>query len=164
MVADALCHAVDEYFDGNCNKISIGVNGNLLTLRYNAGISLEVSHNLTKAECIMTKIGACSNEKKHLEVGKEFCLLGMATINAVADKCEVNTICNKKSGHLMFEKGYTTLTEITSCESSEDFTKISFEMSKEIFGDSTFEMNDLQSRLNSLRERLPDLKMELYKL
>lgn len=164
LVADALCHAVDEYFDGNCTEISIGINGNLLTIEYNAGMSLEISHNSTKAECIMTKIGACSNEKKHLEVGEEFCLLGMATINAVADQCELNTIWNKQSGHLIFEKGYTTSTEIISSDEPENSTKIRFEMSKEIFGDSTFEMNDLQSRLDSLRERLPNLKMELYKL
>lgn len=164
LVLDALCHAVDEYFDDHCNEISIGIEGNRMVIEYNAGMSLEISHGLTKAECIMTKIGACSNEKKHLEVGAEFCHLGMATINAATEKCEVNTVCNRQSGHLIFEKGHTIFTEITSGDHTEDFTKISFEMSKEIFGDLTFDINDLQSRINILKEKLPNLKMGLYKL
>lgn len=164
LVSDALCHAVDEYFDDNCSKISIGINGNLIIIEYDAGMSLEISHELTKAECIMTRIGACSNEKKHLEVGTEFCHLGMATINAVTDRCEINTICNQQSGHLVFENGYTVSTEIASVNDTENFTKIRFEMSKEIFGDLIFEINDLQLIINELKEKLPNLKMELYKL
>lgn len=164
LVLDALCHAVDEYFDHNCNEISIGIDKNLMVIEYDAGMSLEISHGLTRAECIMTKIGACSNEKKHLEVGAEFCHLGMATINAVTDRCEVNTICDQQSGHLVFEKGYTVLTEVTPGENAKDFTKISFEMSRDIFGDSIFEINDLQARINLLKEKLPNLKLELYKL
>jgi DNA gyrase subunit B len=27
LVLDALCHAVDEYFDDHCNEISIGIEG-----------------------------------------------------------------------------------------------------------------------------------------
>jgi hypothetical protein len=34
------------------------------------------------------------------------------------------------------------------------FTKISFKMSKEIFGDLTFDINDFQSRINILKEKL----------
>ncbi len=51
----------------------------------------------------MTKIGACSNEKKHLEAGNEFCRIGMAAINAASEKCELVTICNKQKGHFTFE-------------------------------------------------------------
>jgi DNA gyrase/topoisomerase IV subunit B len=65
---------------------------------------------------------------------------------------------------LIFEKGHAIFTEITSGDHTEDFTKISFEMSKEIFGDLTFDINDLQSRINILKEKLPNLKMGLYKL
>ncbi|MCC3215251.1 hypothetical protein LIV57_08175 [Chryseobacterium sp. X308] len=164
LVSDSLCHAVDEYFDGICNEISIRINGNIMVIEYNAGMSLETSNGLTKAECIMTKIGACSNEKKHLEVGAEFCHLGMATVNAVTDKCEVKTIWNKKQGYFIFEKGYTTFKEILTSKNSKDSTQISFEMSKGIFGELEFEWEDLQLRLNSLREKLPNLKIELYKL
>lgn len=84
LVFGSLCHAIDEYFDENCSEIIINAVGNSLKIEYNAGMSLEKSRDLTTAECIMTKIGACSNEKKHLEVGDEFCRVGMAIINAVS--------------------------------------------------------------------------------
>lgn len=112
----------------------------------------------------MTKLMACKNEKKHLEVGQEYCLLGIATINAVSERCELNTIWNKQKGYFIFEKGNTFLREISSAETSQNFTRISFEMSKVIFGDLKFEWEDLQLKLSSLKEKLPQLKMELYKL
>jgi len=163
LVFGALCHSVDEYFDGNCSEININVNHKLLKVEYNAGMSLEKSWDLTKAECIMTKIGACSNEKKHLEVGDKFCNVGMATINAISEKCELITIYNKQKAHFIFEKGYTVFKDISANEITEESTTINFEMSKEIFGDFIFELNDLQLKLNLLKEKLPNLEIKLYK-
>lgn len=164
LVFGSLCHTIDEYFDENCSEIIINAVGNSLKIEYNAGMSLEKSHDLTIAECIMTKIGACSNEKKHLEVGDEFCRVGMAIINAVSEKCELKTIFSRQEGHFIFEKGKTVSKEIIKTDNSEDFTTISFEISKEIFGDSVFELNDLQLKLNALKERLPNLKIETNNL
>ncbi len=63
LVFGSLCHAIDEYFDNIYDEIFVYVDKNSLKIKYNAGMSLEKSWDLTKAECIMTKIGACSNEK-----------------------------------------------------------------------------------------------------
>lgn len=164
LVADMLCHAVDEYFDNNCDKITIGIKDNLLLVEYNAGMSLEVSHGLTRAERIMTKIFACSNEKKHLKLGGEFCFIGLTTINAAAERCELKTNWNKQRGHFIFENGSTVFNEISPDDVSEESTKISFRMSREIFGELKFEWTDLQQRLDILSEKLPNLKIELYKL
>jgi DNA gyrase subunit B len=163
LVFGALCHAFDEYFNNNCNEITVNADGNSFNIKYNAGMSLEKSWDLTKAECIMTKIGACSNEKKHLEVGDEFCRVGMTTINAVSEKCELKTIWNKQKGYFIFEKGKTIFKEISETNISEDCTIISFKIGEELFGDSIFELNDIQLKINSLKERLPNLKIELDK-
>ncbi|MCS3528854.1 hypothetical protein [Chryseobacterium sp. JUb7] len=163
LVFESLCHAIDEYFDDNCTEIIINANGNLLNIEYNAGMSLDKSWDLTKAECIMTKIGACSNEKKHLEVGDEFCRVGMATINAVSEKCELKTIWNKRKAHFIFEKGKTIFREISEADISEDSTTISFEIDKEIFENSVFELNELQLKINSLKDRLPSLEIKFNK-
>ncbi|WP_295212352.1 hypothetical protein [uncultured Chryseobacterium sp.] len=161
LVFGALCHAIDEYFDNNCSEIIVNAKSNSLLVKYNAGMSLDKSWALTKAECIMTKIGACSNEKKHLEVGDEFCRVGMTVINAVSDRCELKTVWNKKSGHFIFGRGKTVFREISETDSSEDFTTISFEINGEIFGDSIFDQNELQLKIIELKTRLPDLKIEL---
>lgn len=163
LVFGALCHAIDEYFDGNCNGIVINANEKSLSVEYNAGMALEKSWDLTKAECIMTKIGACSNEKKHLEVGDEFCHVGMTAINAVSEKCELITIYHKQKGHFIFEKGHTVSKEILASEIVENSTKINFAISPNIFDDFIFEINDLQLKLNSLKEKLPNLEIKLYK-
>lgn len=163
IILGAVCHAIDEYFDGNCNEIIINTEAMSFTVKYNAGMSLEKSHDLTKAECIMTKIGACSNEKKHLEAGDEFCRIGMAAINAASEKCELVTICNKQKGHFIFENGKTVFREIVKTEVSEEFTTISFKINKEIFRDFTFELNDLRLKINILRAQLPGMKLEFYK-
>ncbi|WP_326983699.1 hypothetical protein VUJ46_03915 [Chryseobacterium sp. MYb264] len=164
LVFGSLCHAIDECFDNNCDEIFVYASGNSLKIKYNAGMSLENFWDLTKAECIMTKIGACSNEKKHLEVGDEFCRVGMATINAVSDKCELETSWKKQRGHFIFEKGKTVFKETSTTDISEECTMISFEINKEIFGNSVFELNDLQLKINSLKEKLPNLKIELSRL
>ncbi|GAA5102174.1 hypothetical protein GCM10023210_42890 [Chryseobacterium ginsengisoli] len=160
LVFGSLCHAIDEYFDDNCTEIIINAEKNSLNVKYNAGMSLEKSWDLTKAECIMTKIGACSNEKKHLEVGDEFCRVGMAIINTVSEKCELKTSWNKQKGYFIFEKGKIVFKEISETNILEDSTTISFEISKDIFEDSVFELNDLQLKLNSLKERLPNLEIK----
>ncbi|SDM10335.1 ATP-binding protein [Chryseobacterium taihuense] len=159
----ALCHAIDEHIDNKCDEIFIYASGNSLKIKYNAGMSLEKSLNLTKAESIMTKIGACSNEKKHLQVGHEFCHLGMAVINAASEKAELKTVWNKQNGYFLFEKGHIVLSDFSKSDFSEESTTINFEMSKEIFGDFTFELNDLQLKLNLLKEKLPNLEIKLYK-
>ena len=97
-------------------------------------------------------------------MGHEFCDVGMTPINAVSEKCELKTIWNKQKDHFIFEKGKTVFKEISETDISEESTTISFEISKEIFGDVIFQLNDLQLKLNSLREKLPNLKLELYKI
>lgn len=161
---EILCPAIDEYFDGNCSEIRLSIKENAVQIEYNAGMELREVFGTAVAENFMTKLMVCKNEKKHLEVGQEYCLLGIATINAVSERCELNTIWNKQKGHFIFEKGNTFLREISSAETSQNFTRISFEMSKVIFGDLKFEWEDLQLKLSSLKEKLPQLKMELYKL
>ncbi|MDP9959823.1 hypothetical protein [Chryseobacterium lathyri] len=161
---EIFCPAIDEYFDNNCSEIYLGIKENSIQIEYNSGMELRETYGNTVAENFMTKLMACKNEKKHLEVGKKYCLLGIATINASAERCELNTIWNKQKGYFIFENGSTVFRKISSTDSSDDFTKISFEMSKEIFGDLKFEFSDLQLRLASLKEKLPNLKMELYEL
>ena len=73
--------------------------------------------NLTYAEVIMTRVMACSNLKKHLAVGQEFCGLGMAIINFASESCKLTTLWNNKKGVFQFENGETVSKKIESYES-----------------------------------------------
>ncbi len=41
LVLEAICHALDEYLDGNCTNISIRLRNNEFSVNYDAGMELE---------------------------------------------------------------------------------------------------------------------------
>jgi len=159
---EVLCHAFDEYLDGNCSEIKITVHRDSFSVNYNAGMSLEnKGDNLTIAEMIMTKIYTCSNQKKHLEVGQEFCDLGMATINLAAEQCQLRTIWNQKKGLYIFENGETKSKHIESVGEEDNWTEIFVKPNPSIFGNLTFTSKGIKARSAIISEKLTDLKIEI---
>ena len=77
LIKQSLCHALDEYIEGNATEIHIVVNASHIVIDYNASMSLKHSKDRTcAAEIIMTKLHACRNYKKNIRseerrVGKE---------------------------------------------------------------------------------------------
>ncbi len=132
---EVLCHAFDEYFDGNCNEIELSFFLNSFSIKYNSGISIEKSkyENITKAEIIMTKIEACSNLKKHLAVGQEFCSVGMSTINFASEKCKLITVWNNLRGTFEFQNGETITKYIDAFPSEVSLTEIFVKPNKLLF-------------------------------
>lgn len=159
---EVLCHAFDEYLDGNCNEIKITVHKDSFLVSYNVGMSLESKHDdLTSAEIIMTRISACSNQKKHLEVGEEFCHLGMATINLAAEQCQLTTIWNQKKGVYTFENGETKSKHIESVEEENNGTGIFVKPNPAIFENLTFTLKGIKEKAAKINEKLTDLKIEI---
>lgn len=149
------CHAIDEYFDGNCDALKITVLNTRFSLEYNAGMSLETKRGIeyTKAEDIFTRIYACSNEKKHLEVGDEFCKIGIKAINAVSISCHLITICNGRKGSFLFEKGKTTSRKIEKIEAA-DTTHIIVELDFEVLDNLRFTADGIRNKAKQLKEKL----------
>jgi DNA gyrase subunit B len=162
IAVESLCHAIDEHIDGNCSNIEITANQLFLSLKYDAGISLESIDDISKAEAIMTKLFACKNEKKHLAVGDDFCKVGIMTVNAVSEKCELETVCSYKKGSFVFEKGKVVSKKIEDVEGKSDFTFLQFVFDKQIFGELVFDFESLDKKLNKMRLRFPDLKIKLF--
>ena len=158
---EVLCHAFDEYFDGNCNEIKLSVWENHFSIKYNAGISLSIikNENLTNAEIIMTKIGACSNLKKHLAVGQEFCSLGMATINFASKKCKLTTVWKNQKGTFEFENGEIKTKNIESLENEDSWTEIVVEPDKSLFENLKFTSKGVKGKVTEIKKRLADLNL-----
>lgn len=136
---EVLCHAFDEYFDGNCNEIELTVWNHSFSIKYNVGMSLSIRYeDVTNAEIIMTKIGACSNLKKHLAVGQEFCNLGMATINFASKNCKLTTYWKNQKGTFNFENGETKAVNIEPYETKNYSTKIFVKLNKLLFENLKF--------------------------
>jgi DNA gyrase/topoisomerase IV subunit B len=159
---EVLCHAFDEYFDGKCKKIEIAVAPGYFTVTYDAGISLKKSSGFSKAEMIMTQIWACKNQKKHIAVGEEFCRVGMATINAIAEQCELITVCGGKKGNFIFEKGRTISRSIKACKGENEFTRIMVKPDKTIFADFVFTTGGVNENLEEVRAKLKDLEIIVH--
>lgn len=158
---EVLCHAFDEYFDGNCNEIKLTIWKNSFSIKYNAGISLATvkNENLTNAEIIMTKIGACSNFKKHLAVGQEFCSLGMATINFASEKCKLTTVWQNLKGTFEFENGKLKTKSIESFESKNSWTEIIVKPNKSLFENLEFTTKGIKEKADEINKRLTDLNL-----
>ena len=156
---EVLCHAFDEYFDGNCNEIELSIWLNSFSIKYNSGMSLEKStnENISKAEIIMTKIGACSNLKKHLAVGQEFCGLGMATINFASDNCKLTTVWNNLKGTFEFKNGQTITKNIESYQSDISWTEIFVQPNNLLFDNLIFTSKGIEVKVTEIRKRLKDL-------
>ncbi|WP_298121766.1 hypothetical protein [Flavobacterium sp.] len=158
---EVLCHAFDEYFDGNCNEIELTVWINSFSVKYNTGMSLEIRKNqkISNAEFIMTKIGACSNLKKHLAVGQEFCGLGMATINFASDKCKLTTVWNNLKGTFEFKNGETLTKNIESFSSEVSYTEILVQPNNLLFENLHFTSKGIEEKSSEIKKRLKDLNL-----
>ncbi|MBX7226344.1 MAG: hypothetical protein K1X55_09960 [Chitinophagales bacterium] len=157
---EVLCHAFDEYFDGNCDEIELTVWKNSFSIKYNSGMSLEkyINENITKAEIIMTEIRACSNLKKHLAVGQEFCGLGMATINFASDKCKLTTVWNNLKGTFEFQNGKTIRKNIESFLSEVSWTEILVQPNNLLFENLHLTSKGIEEKSSEIIKRLKDLK------
>ena len=162
---EVLCHAFDEYFVGNCNEIKLRVFKDSFSVKYNVGMPLRRIENndLSYAEMIMTKLMACSNLKKHLAVGQEFCSLGMATINFASDTCQLTTVGKKNKGTFVFKNGETVTRTIEPYESEDAWTEIFVRPSKEIFDNLPFTPNGIEKKAREISNRLTGLTISIEK-
>lgn len=149
------CHAIDEYFDGNCDALKITVFQASFSLEYNAGICLDTKRGIayTKAEDIFTRMYACSNEKKHLAVGEEFCRIGVKSINAISERCELITIHNDKKGTFVFKAGKTESRKIEDIKAI-DSTKIIVNLNHQLLNNLTFTAGGIKKKADGLSQKL----------
>ncbi len=162
LIFESLCHAFDEFLEGNCKNIHITLHqNNSFTIKYDAGLSLEKlkQENLTHAEVIMTQLRACSNHKKHLSVGDEFCEIGMATINMISNQCILSTIHKNIKGEFLFRDGETISKTLTFTTALYERTIITFVPNKKIFNNLGFSIERILESKNKIKERFPNLNV-----
>lgn len=160
---EVLCHALDEHMDGNCSEINISVQRDSFSVNYNTGISLEtaICEDLSYAEMIFTQIRACSNLKKHLTVGDEFCKLGMATINFASEKCELITYSKDKKGTFTFENGITTSKRIEDSNGESARTEIHMKPNCAVFEGLSFSFAGIEKKALPIQQQFSELTLTL---
>jgi len=157
LVFEVLCHAFDEYFEGNCSQIHLQLEKDAFTVNYNAGMSLESRGELSSAECIMTKQFACSNQKKHLAVGEKYCGIGMATVHFAAGHCRLETYSNGKLGRFEITDGETSSSDIISDKTGASKTTIWVKPDRTIFKELYFTLQGVQNKIAEITNDLVGL-------
>lgn len=160
---EVLCHAFDEYFDGNCKEIQLTVWKDSFSIKYDVGMPLrKVKYQeFTFPEMIMTKMMACSNLKKHLAVGKEFCSLGMATINFASEKSAITSVWQQQKGTFEFEYGELTLKNIVPYDTQKSWTEIFIQPNTSIFKELQFTSKGILERVTKIQKRLSGLDFKV---
>jgi DNA gyrase/topoisomerase IV subunit B len=155
LIIQTLCHAIDEVFDGKCSWIKIEIDRELVTIEYNAGISLEIRPSgRSVADLMMTELYACHNLKKHLEVGEKYCRLGLAAVTAFCDRFEIETVWHGKIGNQIYIKGAAEQDFAISNSPEIDKTKFIFVLDRELVGDYQFDFDRLRLKLLELAQEL----------
>ena len=161
---EAACHAIDEVYDHQCNRIEFALFKDHFSVTYNAGMPMSRIDDTYKAELIMTAIFACRNHKKHLSVGEEFCELGIATINFCSEYCHLTTVSKGVKGVFQFQKGLLVNREIFHDQNQEDYTEIMMKPDREIFGNLGFDFSGVKETVDRLQGRFEAVEIIVLNL
>lgn len=162
LVMQSLCHAVDETVDGRCSTVSMQVMGDRVSVRYDCGMPLtpdELDPHWTVAEMFLLVMLACSSRKKHIEVGSEFCAIGLGALNAVCSDMVVDIVDAGQRAHLRFERGEGGGPCVLEPSDREDGTCMEFTLDASVLPDTTLSEAVLRTALDDLAQRFPGLSI-----
>ncbi|MCR9171010.1 MAG: hypothetical protein NXI10_00845 [bacterium] len=162
LLLESTCHAIDEFIDGNCTFIHFSVSDATFSLKYDAGMSLEVDqYGEYLPVKIFSQLFVCSNMKKHLAVGEEFCRLGIASVQWAAESCTVISVHEGKKGTFHFKKGFFDSMELEAAENEPNSIYFSMKMDPEVFQDLQFNKIGLNELLGPMRDKFPGLTLKI---
>lgn len=164
MLSQAYCHAIDEALDGAAVTIKTElVSPTIAVVSYNVGIPLSVhptsGHRV--ARIFLTLHAGCSNLKKHVSVGSEFCELGLAVLNALSEACEADIVSNGKAACYRFSRGCLEgEPEITSTDAAER-TTLRIQLDAECLkGNVVFSVDRLRRITDPIASKIASLRFE----
>ncbi|VAW76586.1 hypothetical protein MNBD_GAMMA12-2268 [hydrothermal vent metagenome] len=163
LLLQALCHAVDEIIDNNCTNIFIFIKNKTAEITYDAGMPLEYDKEYQEcpaAIIFLTLHSGCSNRKKHIEVGSEYCEIGLATLNAVCLRLEVNIVQNGKTAKIVFNKGEMEEPFELKKSTEPDSTALLFELDPTIIEKTLFDTAIVEKRIKKLKGQYPKINIE----
>lgn len=160
----ALCHAADEAMDGRCNSIAVRVSGSCVQVRYDCGMPLiadEYDPQWTVAEMFLLDLRGCSSRKKHIEIGSEFCGIGLGVLNALCRRMQVDIVDAGQGARLRFERGEPVGVCAPAPSDCADGTLIEFELDPSVLAEVALNATVLDASLNGLAARFPGLAVSL---
>lgn len=158
----SLCHAIDEAIDGRCSIVKILVQEFGAVIEYDAGLPLHPVRNgqVPAVVILMSSPRGCSNMKKHIEVGSEYCEFGIAVLNALCCNFSVVTYSDGQQAKLNFKAG--KLQHPVSLQKAEhdDFTRMAFQLDDAILPRFTFSEEAIRNRARDISVKY-DISIEV---
>ncbi|GGZ96586.1 hypothetical protein GCM10008090_01030 [Arenicella chitinivorans] len=156
----ALCHAADEFIEGNCSTVKMNVSLNKLEVWYDAGMPLDphsAVNELPAAIIFLSLHMGCHNQKKNIKVGDELCKLGLATLNAVCSTLVAKIRNSNRITTIEFKKGVRVNDPIVQEDKGSDFTRISIELDSSILPNTYFDLSgiEVEARRITKKFKLP---------
>ncbi|MGH1542458.1 MAG: hypothetical protein ACRBHB_18685 [Arenicella sp.] len=156
LLFQTLCHAVDEIMDRKCTRIEIEVGSTKAKVWYDVGLPLrkdEEYFDYPAAMMFLALHAGCSNRKKHIEVGSEYCKLGLAVLNAFCRKLQATINDQGKHTTLVFEKGELMNTIAVENTKNSDSTEIVIELDSTILSSIFFDIDSIKLEALKLSEK-----------
>lgn len=165
LVMQALCHAIDDAMDGCCTAIHLQVDGSCVKVWYDSGMPLEPAPGHpggTIAEMFLTIHAACHSHKKHIEVGSEFCRIGLAVLNAACSELTAKIAQGGKSASLRFVRGNLCEPVMLEPTQERDGTLLRFTLDAGVIGDAVVPREAaLRRAIEALLVKMPELAVSL---
>lgn len=164
LALQALCHAVDDAIDGRCTRIFLRIDGAEIDVRYDSGMPLEPDEqhpNWSVARIFLTIHAACHSRKRYLEVGSEFCQIGLAVLNAVCSELTAEIRDCGKLVKMRFEQGELRDETPVSDTQEADGTRLRFVLDPSILPANRPGEDAMLRAMHELRSRFPGLKIEM---
>jgi DNA gyrase/topoisomerase IV subunit B len=162
LIFEALCHAIDEAIDDSCKYINIEIDrAGIVSIQYDACMSLEIQNSgKPKADDYFTKLYACHNLKKHIEVGSKYCQHGLYLFHAVCSEFSVDIVHNGKRGRQTYIKGKTEQDFAITDTNEICRTQFRFSFDEELLGKHEIHHDRLQLKADELIQDF-GLKIEI---
>jgi DNA gyrase subunit B len=92
LVEQVLCGSLDEAVSGRCRHIAVllHADGTVTVEDDGPGMSMDRDkEGVPVAERLMTRLHACRVARENPDVGKRFCGMGIAVVNALSESCKL---------------------------------------------------------------------------
>ncbi|MFQ6049004.1 MAG: ATP-binding protein, partial [Phycisphaerae bacterium] len=148
-------NAIDEAMAGACRNIAV-------TIKADGGMSVEddgrgfpvgmkEKYGRSALELCLTKLGAGAKfDRDSYKVSGGLHGVGISVVNALSERCEVQTHRDGKVWIMGFERGRTTRPLEAIGQTSRTGTRVEFLPDQEIFADSQFQFEIRSQRLREL--------------
>jgi len=155
LVYEVLDNAIDEAMAGACCNIAVTIkaDGSVSVEDDGRGfpVGIKEEYGMSAVELCLTRLGAGAKfDRDSYKVSGGLHGVGVSVVNALAQRCEVQTCREGKVWVIGFERGKVTRPLEAIGETRKTGTRVEFLADPEIFGEVEFQLDVLTRRLREL--------------